>query len=226
MPRTHTAVGDNRGYDSMYRARNKAYIGALAPDYTFRYVENCDIILVGEKHSGEGARRISDAFQDMATFLSGVGAVAIEMPPGTRATSSGAMGDAADCAQYHDVPLYAIDERRTAMHQAQREAPNPGEPLLSVANTFTHPIQEDGSLNRKAAENARQAVYELFGENVYDEMYTNREIGMASRLRWLNDHHDGCIVAVVGAFHLDALEERIEDGFMEQPMSADRVLQE
>lgn len=174
----------------------------------FTTVEQIDdnIVLVGEKHdshdSAELAERVLEAVDAAAEVPL---QICVELPPGRSAGGSG-MGSAITYARENSYPRYNIDKPRTGGLQQFDTYPYP---MLNDANHFEHPVQENGDVDSRAISYARDLIADKYGDDVYDEMYTKREVAMAGRLRELAS--DGApVLAFVGAFHVPAIKQEYE----------------
>lgn len=167
---------------------------------------NGEVVLVGEEH---GNRTCGELATDVLEDVEPV-AVAVEHARlWYSATLGAAMGRMAAYARRHGVPLIAIDETsqiwRSTLGPNDRQAQ-----FLAIANSFTHPITERGDVNERAIDNARQAIYELYGPDTYDALYELREQAMAERLKRAVHDYGEPIVAAIGTFHIKALQRYYE----------------
>lgn len=190
----------------------------LTEKTTVEVLEDGDLIIVGEEHTGEGATRSRELGEEILNEYQPQ-TVAIEAPPGRATGGRGAMSLANGYARRNGADLLTIDNQRGPMRRAVDNFSD----YLGTANTFTYPIQEDGDLNPKAIENARQLVYELYGEEAYYEMYTHREEKMAARLREAAASFQPPIVLFCGAFHVPALVEQYHEVDYSLPLEGKRV---
>lgn len=181
--------------------------------YTVEWLSD-EVVLVGEKHDSDRSAQLA---RNVLTTVN-PGTVAIEMPPRGRGTGAG-MAAGEQYARREDTPIVNIDEPRRWSDFDLRVSR-----LLTDANTFTKRPTPNGDLLPKVAHNARQLVYEKYGDDVYHAMYTEREVAMVERLRWLVEHAPTPIVAHVGAFHVEAMTERWESGAEQrQIVPTDRI---
>jgi SAM-dependent methyltransferase len=172
--------------------------------------QNTTVYIVGEEHSGEGARRAGSLARELLRNIEEPEVVAIEdNSPSVK--RGGAMGAVYSFAEENLASVFAIDEPKSSIREACSEVGCSYGSLLLDANEFSHPIQEDGDLDPRAIRDARERVKENYGERVYDAMYTHREKQMAGRLRYLAAHYKP-IVAAVGAFHVPSITHRLEPG--------------
>lgn len=181
----------------------------MLPEYedftTVEVLMDGDLIIVGEEHGNENSKRLMQRILDKTD----PGMTAVEQGPHHARPVDGAMGEVARYAEREGIDLWHIDNedrwRSIRSDTDMRE-------LLDVANQFSHEIQLDGDLDERAITDARERVRDQFGNEVFNAVYPDREETMAEYLRWLgNITTYPPAVAAVGAFHLPAIAEIIEE---------------
>lgn len=190
----------------------------LYDKYTVERLDDGDVVLVGEKHSGRGAERSRELAERVLDDVQ-PRTIAIEASAGKRPGSAGGMTIGHRYARDNGLPCLTIDTPKRFGETTDRV----GE-LYRDANIFTHPIQEDGDLNPKAAHNARQAVYELYGKDTFYRMYLKRESKMAARLRRATERFSTPIVWFGGAFHVEYLAKKYRLQTHTEPVGGRRIL--
>lgn len=162
------------------------------------------IYLVGEQHEPPGAPICKRVAENVLDAVEPAG-IAIEMPPDSGVPRTSGMGAAREYAHENNIPAYCVDKPRSAM----REAADSYMRLSSVANEFSHPIEDDGDLDAQAIRDARNRVANNFSNEAYREMYSRRERHMAKRIQQLYAQLDGPVVWFGGVFHILSISHRL-----------------
>jgi hypothetical protein len=163
------------------------------------------IYFVGEQHEQPGAPICAEVAENLIDQIE-PSAVAIEMPPGTRARDRAAMGVARQYVQDNpDVTGYYVDEPRDEL----RSCVNNYIELSRCANKFSEPIEDDGDLEEIAIYDARSRVKNEFGSEAYVKMYEEREKAMAARVQWLHAQQPGVTLWVGGVFHIKDMWDKL-----------------
>lgn len=184
---------------------------------TVQTVANEDIILVGEEHHNHRSKELMDRVLDEV----GPNTIAVEASPGERPVGGG-MGLASNYASKESIPAIAIDSPNK--REKFRSCSNNSGRLLTVANQFSHPIQENGDVDIRAINNARRTIRDEFGQQAYNEMYTNREIIMTKVLKSCLRDFESPIVAGVGTFHILALRDMFSEIDGLEALSEERII--
>jgi hypothetical protein len=163
------------------------------------------LYLVGEQHQQPGAPICAEVAENLIDQIE-PSAVAIEMPPGTRARDRAAMGVARQYVQDNpNVTGYYVDEPRNEL----RSCVDNYIELSRCANKFSEPIEDDGDLDEIAIYDARSRVKNEFGSEAYLKMYEEREKAMAARVRWLHAQQPGVTLWVGGVFHIKDMWDKL-----------------
>jgi hypothetical protein len=163
------------------------------------------IYMVGEQHEDPGASICAEVAENLIDKIE-PSAVAIEMPPGTRARDRAAMGVARQYVEGNpDVDGYYVDEPRDEL----RACVDNYIELSRCANKFSEPIEDDGDLDQMAIYDARSRVKNEFGGEAYRKMYEEREKAMAARVRWLHEQQPGVTLWVGGVFHIKEMWDKL-----------------
>lgn len=187
---------------------------------TVQYLEDGDVVLVGEGHSGDNAKRAKRLCRRVVDEV-GPATLAIEYPDShIRYHGPGAMGYLSSYGNDFGKPILHIDKGRDGRRNAVDD--DYGR-FLSDANKFTHPIEKDGDLDPQAITDARARIHDKYGHEAYKAMYTNREVYMTALLREAKDQLATPIVAGVGAFHILALRDIYKSMDIKIPISPDRI---
>jgi hypothetical protein len=161
---------------------------------TVQTAQGGDIILVGEEHGNSDSAALMDRVLDEHEPA----ALAQEREPNQRLLRRGAMGAATSYARRHNLPTVKVD------------IGSPSEPgLMTVANEFTAPIEEDGDLDPQAIEDARTAVRDEYDYETYRAMYIDRERAMAANLQASLQEFGAPIICALGAFHILSVRELV-----------------
>lgn len=169
---------------------------------TVQQVEDGDIVFIGEEHGNPKSGRLADKILDKVQ----PNTVAIERGPRVRVGRGGraAMGSCVEYARETDAPLLLIDESRSKY--LSRCGNTRG--INRIGNKFSHPIGENGNLNRRAITDARMRIRDKLGQDTYEAFYEFRERGMLSRLNTaLDEGFETPMVVAVGTFHVLAMRD-------------------
>jgi len=170
---------------------------------TVQSLDDGDIILIGEEHSGTGANRCKRMARHLIDEIDPQ-TLCVEYPPRNNPYHGiGAMGYFSDYAQEHSLPLIHIDKEK----DDRREVVDSYGKFCTDANKFTYPIEEDGDLDSRAITDARKRIYDEYGREAYEAMYIDREIYMAGILREIKRRYRLPIMVGMGTFHIFAVRD-------------------
>lgn len=177
------------------------------------------VILVGEEHSLPGAEHSESLMEEVLEEYDPQ-SLAIEATIPSAGRRAG-MGAAQSFAEQEGRPITAIDDGSASWGPTIDDTGK----LLSVANTFAEPIEEDGDVAIESIDHARRAVLEEFGEETTLAMYDDRERAMARRLRYMveSDDFETPIVAGIGTFHILSLKAYLENEDDTEALSERRI---
>lgn len=174
---------------------------------TVEEVLDGDVILIGEQHEEPGASRSNDlAWEVIGEYSPQTVAIEAYRPLNRTGTAQGALYD---YSREEGIPLVAIDENNQwGDLECDRHD------LHEVANTFSHPIQEDGDLDAGAIYDSRSNVLHEFGEEAFEMMYEDRELAMAQRIRGtlMRTSVETPLVVAMGAFHVPIVRDHLTNG--------------
>lgn len=165
--------------------------------------DGTEVYYVGEEHhNGHSAGLGERVLRDVEPLFCGV-----ESHPESRRTpSSGAMGAVVEYALENYSVLYKIDAPR---NQTLGDFHRPTG-FMADANTFTHEVQPDGSVDGQAALDTRERILTEYGMEAFYKLFTARDREMAAVGKTI-EMRDGAAVFAVGAFHIPGIKVMWDD---------------
>lgn len=164
--------------------------------------KNDNITIVGEvHHSIEYENLVCSVIEDLEPD-----GIAVESSTAVNLIDGG-IPQAKIYSSSMDIPLAVVDQNYKWLDdRLDSDRYN----VITKANSYQNEVKEIGDVTYRTIVNSRNKIRDLYGENVYRSLFTDREEKMASRSKAFQKKLDGHIILICGAFHVPAIADMID----------------